>query len=192
MGYHLPRSSSGNGGSRKNCLGIPKSFSLSCSKRILTSASIRYWGLPPPPTADPPTGWALSWLTTRGTLSLISCVLPFLRRRISCYKSFNISAIQVTGSDSCLARLCSDTTSCSTRGTLFLCLKLLHFLPRAQRPQVARWYFCCSLVLEPCSVKGLLLPFPLPSPQRSRQNVRVFFWTVPKPKLKRGPWTFVL
>ena len=81
LGYGLPRSSGKNGGSRENCLGIPESFSLSCSKRALTSASIRYRGLAPPLIADPLSGWALSWLTTGGTLSLISWVLPSLRRQ---------------------------------------------------------------------------------------------------------------
>ena len=129
MGYGLPRSSSRNGGSRENYLGIPESFSLSCSKRALTFASISYWGLAPPPTADPPSSWALSWLTTGGTLSLISCVLPSLRRRISYCKSFSISAIRATGSGFCLACLCLDMTSCSTRGTSFLCLEATSFSP---------------------------------------------------------------
>ena len=41
-------------------------------------------------------------------------------------------------------------------------LRLLHFLLRAQRPQVGHWYLCCFLVLEPCSAKGLLLFSSLP------------------------------
>ena len=56
LGYGLPRSSGGNGGSRENCLGIPESFSLSCFRRALTSASVRYWELVLPPTTDPSSG----------------------------------------------------------------------------------------------------------------------------------------
>ena len=129
LGYGLPRSSGGNGGSRENCLAIPKSFSLSCSRRALTSASVRYWGLVLPPTTDPPSGWVLSWLPTRGTLSLISCVLPYLRRRTSYYKSFNITVIWAMGFGSCLTCLCSDTTSYSIRGTSPLCLEATSFSP---------------------------------------------------------------
>ena len=66
LGYGLPRSSGGNRGSCENSLGIPESFYLSCSRKALTSASVRYWGLVPPPTADPPSGWVLSWLPTGG------------------------------------------------------------------------------------------------------------------------------
>ena len=127
--YGLPRSSGGNGGSRENCLGIPKSFSLSCYRRALTSASVRCWGLVLPPTADPPSNLVLSWLPTGRTLSLISCVLPSLRRRTSCSKSFNITIIRAMGSGSCLACLCSDTTSYSTKGTSPLCLEATLFSP---------------------------------------------------------------
>ena len=129
LGYGLPRSSGGNGGSRENCLGIPESFSFSCSKRALTSASVRYWGLVLPPTADPPSSWVLSWLPTGGTLSLISCVLPYLGRRTSYSKSFNIAVIRAMGSGSCLACLCSDTTSCSIKGTSPLYLETTSFSP---------------------------------------------------------------
>ena len=100
----MPRSSGGNGGSRENCL-------------------------TPPPTADPPSDWALSSLTMGGMLSLISWVLPSLRRRISYYKSFSTSAIRAIGSRFCPARLCPNTTSCFTRGTLFLCLEAISFSP---------------------------------------------------------------
>ena len=127
MGYGLPRSSGGNGGSREDCLGILESFSLSYSRKALTSASVRYWGLVPPPTADPPSGWVLSWLPIGGTLSLTSYVLPSLRRRTFCCKSFNIAVIRATGFGSCLAFLCSDMTSCSIRGTSPLCLKATSF-----------------------------------------------------------------
>ena len=129
MRYGLPRSSGGKGGSRENCLGIPESFFLSYSKRVLTSASVRYWGLAPPSTVDPSSGWALSQLTIGGTLSLISCVLPSLRRQISCYKYFSISTIRATGSGSYLALHCPNTTSCSTRGTSFLYLEVTSFSP---------------------------------------------------------------
>ena len=129
LGYGLPRSSSGNGGSQENCLGIPESFSFSCYKRALASASVRYWGLVLPPTIDPPSGWVLSWLPTGGTLSLISYVLPSLRRRTSCSKSFNIAVIRAMGSGSCLECLCSDTTSCSIRGTSLLYLEATSFSP---------------------------------------------------------------
>jgi len=44
----------------RKLLGDPESFSFSYSKRALTSASIRYWGLAPLLTADPPFSWALS------------------------------------------------------------------------------------------------------------------------------------
>ena len=129
MGYGLPRSSGGNRGSCENSLGIPESFYLSCSRKALTSASVRYWGLVPPPTADPPSGWVLSWLPTGGVLSLTSCVLPSLRRRTSCCKSFNIAVIQATRSSSYLAFLCSDTTSYSVRGTSPICLEAILFSP---------------------------------------------------------------
>ena len=129
MGYGLPRSSGGNGGSRENCLGIPESFSLSCSRRALTSASVRYWGLVPPPTSDPPSSWVLTWLPTGGALSLTSCVLPSLRRRTSCCKSFNIAVIRATRSGSYLMFLCSGATSCSVRGTSPLCLEATSFSP---------------------------------------------------------------
>ena len=132
MGYGLTRSSSGNGGSRENCLGIRESFSLSYSKRALTSASVRYWGLVPPPTTDPPFGWVLSWLPTGGgggVFSLTSCVLPSLRRQTSCCKSVNIAVIRATGFGSCLAFLCSDMTSCFVRSTSPLCLEATSFSP---------------------------------------------------------------
>ena len=129
MGYGLPRSSGGNGGSRENCLGIPKSFSLSCSRRALTFANVKYWGLVLPPTADPHSGCVLSWLPTGGTLSLISYVLPSLRRRTSCSRSFNIAVIRAMGSGSCLMCLCPNTTSYSTRSTSPLCLEATSFSP---------------------------------------------------------------
>ena len=116
-------------GDPEKLLGDPKSFSLSCSKRALTSTSVRYWGLAPPPTANPPSGWALSWLTTRGALCLISWVLSSLRRRISCCKSFSISTIQAIRSSFCPMPLCLETASCSTRATLFLCLEVTSFSP---------------------------------------------------------------
>ena len=62
-------------------------------------------------------------------MSLISCVLPSLRRQTSCSKSFNISVIRAMGSRSCLVCLCSDTTSCSTRGTSPLYLEATLFSP---------------------------------------------------------------
>ena len=105
LGYGLPRISGGNGGFWENYLGIPESFSLPYSKRALTSTSVKYWGLASLPTTDPPSGWALSWLIIRGTLSWISYFLPSLRRRISYCKSFNISVIRATRSSSCLVRL---------------------------------------------------------------------------------------
>ena len=129
LGYGLPRSFGGNGESRENCLGIPESFSLSYSRRALTFASVKYWGLVLPPTADPPFGWVLSWLLIGGTLSLISCVLPSLRRRTSCFRSFNIAVIRAMGSSSYLACLCPDTISCSTRGTSPLYLEATSFSP---------------------------------------------------------------
>ena len=125
----LPRSSGGNGGSRENCLGIPESFYLSCSRRALTFANVRYSGLAPPPTADLPFGWALSWLTIGGALSLISWVFPFLRRQISYWRSFIISAIRAMGSSPCNSRLCPEIISCPIRGTSFLCLEAILFSP---------------------------------------------------------------
>ena len=83
----------------------------------------------PPPTVDLPSGWVLSWLPIGGTLSLISCVLPSLRSRSSCYISFNIAVIRDMGSDSCLVCLCPDTTSYSTKGTSLLCLEANSFSP---------------------------------------------------------------
>ena len=129
LGYGLLRSSDGNRGSWENCLEIPESFSLSCSRRALTFASVRYWGLVLPSTADLPSGWVLSWLPIGGTLSLISYVLPSLRRQTSCSKSFNIAVIRAMGSSSCLACLCSDMTFCSIRGTSLLCLEATSFSP---------------------------------------------------------------
>ena len=129
MGYGLPRSSGGNRGSRENYLGIYESFSLSCSRRALTSANVKYWGLVLPPTVDPLFGCVLSWLPTGGTLSLISYVLPSLRRRTSCSRSFNIAVIRAMGSGSCLMCLCPDITSYSTRGTSPLCLEATSFSP---------------------------------------------------------------
>ena len=128
LGYGLPRSSGGNGGSRENCLGIPESFSLSCSKRALTSASVRYWV--GSPSHCRPSLWLSPILVAhRGALSLTSCVLPSLRSWASCYKSFNIAVIRATGSNSCLAFLCSNTASYSVRGTLPLCLEATSFSP---------------------------------------------------------------
>ena len=129
LGYGLPRSSRGNGGSRENCLGILESFSLSCSRRVLTSTSVKYWGLALPPTADPPSGCVPSWLPIGGTLSLISYVMPSLRRQTSCSRSFNIAVILAMRSGSCLVCLCPDITSCSTRGTSPLCLEGTSFSP---------------------------------------------------------------
>ena len=163
MRYGLPRSSGGKGGSRENCLGIPESFFLSYSKRVLTSASVRYWGLAPLSTVDPPSGWALSQLTIGGTLSLISCVLPSLRRQISCCKYFSISTIRATGSGSCLALHCPDMTSCSTRGTSFLYLEVTSFSPTGSEVTGGALVPLLFLGLETCSVKGLLFPSPLPS-----------------------------
>ena len=99
------------------------------SRRALTSASVKYWGLALPPTADPPSGCVPSWLPAGGTLSLISYVLPSLRRRTSCSRSFNIAVILAMRSGSCLACLCSDTTSCSTKGIAPPCLKATSFSP---------------------------------------------------------------
>jgi len=129
LGYGLPRSSGGNSGSRENCLGILESLSLSYSRRALTYASVKYWGLVLPPTADSSSGCVLSWLPTGGTLSLIFCVLPSLRRQIYCSRSFNIAVIRAMASGSCLVCLCPDTTSCSTRDTSPLCLKATSFSP---------------------------------------------------------------
>ena len=131
LGYGLPRSSGENGGSRENCLRILESFSLSCSRRALTSASVKYWGLALPPTADPSSGCVPSWWPVGRTLSLISCVLPSLRRRTSCSRSFNIAVILAMRSGSCLVCLCPDTTSCSTRGIPPLCLEATSFSPTA-------------------------------------------------------------
>ena len=129
LGYGLPRISGGNGGSQKNCLGILESLSLSCSRRALTYASVKCWGLVLPPTADSSSGCVLSWLPTEGTLSLIFCVQPSLRRRIYCSKCFNIAVIRAMASSSCLVCLCPDTTSCSTRGISPLYLKATSFSP---------------------------------------------------------------
>ena len=180
------------GDPEKIAWGSPRFFSLSYSKRALTCVSVRYWGLAPPSTIDPPSGWALSQLTTGGTLSLISYVLPSLRWRISCYKSFSISTIRAM-------RLALVQCAFVLIQPLFLLeaprsfvWRPLDFLLLAQRPQVAHWYFCYYLVLEPCSSKGLLLSSPLPNPQQSRQNVRVLFQTMSRPKLKQGPLAFQL
>ena len=62
-------------------------------------------------------------------MSLISCVLPSLRKQTSCSRSFNIAVIRAMGSDSCLACLCPDTICYSTRGTLPLCLEATLFSP---------------------------------------------------------------
>ena len=163
MGYGLPKSSGGNGGSQENCLGIPESFSLSYSRRALTSVSIRYWGLVPPPTADPPSGWFLSWLPTRGALSLTSCILPYLRRRTSCCKSFNIAVIRAMRYGSYFAFLYSDMT-CFVKGTSRLCLKATSFSRTGSEAMGGILALCCSLVLEACSGKGFFLPFPLLDP----------------------------
>ena len=72
-------------------------------------------------------------LPTGGVLSLTSCVLPSLRRQTSCYKFFNIAVIRATGSSSCLAFLCSDTTSCSIKGTSPLCLEATSFSPTGSK-----------------------------------------------------------
>ncbi|KAL0001814.1 hypothetical protein SO802_015595 [Lithocarpus litseifolius] len=50
-------------------------------------------------------------------------------RRISCCKSFSISAIRATGSGSYAARLCLETTFYSIRGTSFLCLEAISCSP---------------------------------------------------------------
>ena len=86
-------------------------------------------GLAPPLTANLPFGWTLSWLTMGGALSLISWVLPSLRRWISCCKSLIISIIRAMGSSFCTPRLCSETTSCSTKGISFLYLEATSFSP---------------------------------------------------------------
>ena len=66
-------------------------------------------------------------------MSLTSCVLPSLRRRTSCCKSFNIAVIRAMRSGSCLAFLCSDTTFCSVRGTSTFCLKSISFSPMGSK-----------------------------------------------------------
>ena len=115
-------------------------------------------------------------------MSLTSCVLPSLRRRTSCSKSFNIAIIQATGSDSCLAFLCSDTTSCSARGTLPLCLEATSFSPTGSEAAGGILAPLLFLGLEGMPCEGIVSPFSLPSPQRSRQNVRVPFSLAQWPK----------
>ena len=75
----------------------------------------------------PLVGLYTSW--PQGALSLISWVLPSLRRQISCCKSFSIFTIQATVSSSYLAHLCLKTTFCSTKGTSFLYLEATSFSP---------------------------------------------------------------
>ena len=83
----------------------------------------------PPPTANPPSGWVLSWLPTGGTLSLTSYVLPSLRRRTSCCKSFNIAAIRATGSSSCLSSFALTRPLVLSGAPRLFVWRPLHFLP---------------------------------------------------------------
>ena len=127
-------------------------------------------------------------------MSLTSCVLPSLRRQTSCCKSFNIAVIQAMRYSSYLAFLCSDTTSCFVKGSSPLCLKATSFSPTGLEATSGILALFCSLVLEACSTKGFFLPFPLPSPQWSRQNLRVpFFLQHSGPKILgqvvMGRWT---
>ena len=191
-GIWLARSSCGNEGSRENCLGILESFSLSCSKRALTSANVKYWGLPPPPTADPHSGWALSWLTTGGTLSLISYVLLSLRRRISCCKSFNISAIRATGSGSYLTRLWPNTTSCSTRGTSFLCLEATSFSPMGSEAADGTLVPLLFLCLRAMLCEGIASSFSFTQSLVESPKCKGSFLTKSRPKLKQGLWARLL
>ena len=69
---------------------------------------------------------------------MIFWVLPSLRRRISCCKSFIISFVRAIRSSSCLARLCLEMTFYSTRGTSFLCLEVTSFSPT--RLRCRRWH----------------------------------------------------
>ena len=178
LGYGLLRSSGENGGSRENYLGILESFSFSCSKRALTSASVRYWWLipPPPPTADLPSGWVLSWLPTGGALSLTSCVLPSLRRWSSRYKSFNIAVIWVTGSGSCLAFLCSEATSYSVRGTSPLCLEATSFSPTGSEATGGILAPLLFLGLGGMLAKGSFIPFLFPIPSEVTKMWKCLFF----------------
>ena len=185
MGYGLLRSSGENGGSRENYLGILESFSFSCSKKALTSASVRYWWLipPPPPTADLPSGWVLSWLPTGGALSLTSCVLPSLRRRTSCCKSFNIAIIRATGSGSCLVFLCSDATSYPVRGTSPLFLEATSFSPTGSEATGGILVSLLFLGLGGMLCEGIVSSlFFTQSPVKSPKCVSAFFSLAHRPK----------
>ena len=129
----------------------------------------------PPPTANPPSGWALSLLATKGMLSLISCILPSLKRQIFDANLSILLPFEPPGLAPVLWAFVLMQPLVLLEAPHSSIWRPPHFLLQAQRPQVAHWYLCCSLVLEPCFTKGLLLPSSLPSPQWSRQNVRVLF-----------------
>ena len=62
-------------------------------------------------------------------MSLISYLLPSLRIRTSCSRSFNIAVILAMRPGSCLVCLYSDTTPCSTRSNPPPCLEATSFSP---------------------------------------------------------------
>ena len=131
LGYCLPRSSGGNGGSQENCLGIPESFSFSCSRRALTSASVRYWGLVPPPTAYPPSGWVLSWLPTGGCCPWppVSCLL--WGGKPLAINSSTLQSFEPRGPAPALRSFALTRPLTLSRAPRLFVWRPLHFLPRA-------------------------------------------------------------
>ena len=110
-------------------------------------------------------------------MSLISCVLPSLRRRTSYSKSFNIAVIRAMGSGSCLACLCSDTTSCSIKGTSPLCLEATSFSPTGSEAAggilVPLLFFCLGGMLCEGIASSL---FFTQSPAKSPKCESAFFF----------------
>ena len=117
-----------------------------------------------------------------GALSLISWVLPSLRRRISCYKSFNTSAIRATGSSPYLVCLYPETTSCSSRGTSFLCLEATSFSSTgsdaAGGTLVPLLFLGLGAMLCEATTSSLSFTQSLAESPKCMGP----FWTMPKPK----------
>ena len=115
-------------------------------------------------------------------MSLISCILPSLRRRISCCKSFSIFAIRVIESSSCLSRLWPDTTSCSTRGTSFLCLEATLFSLTSSEATGGTLVALLFLGHKPMLYEKIASSLSFSQSLVKSPNVWVPFFLAPRPK----------
>ena len=127
-----------------------------------------------------------------GALSLISQVLPSLRRRISCYKSFSTSAIRATGSSPCPVCLYPKTNSCSSRGTSFLCLRATSFSSTGSDAAGGTLVPLLFLRLRAMLYERTTSSLSFTQSLAESPKCMGPFLTMPKPKQKQGPRAFYL